>query len=65
MLPDWAFGLPMQRKYPMYLIRRGEVVPSRSHAIDAKSRALQELDDGRINAAQYQMIIDKADRVLR
>jgi len=65
MLPDWAFGLPMQRKYPMYLIRRGEVVPSRSHAIDAKARALQELDDGRINAAQYHMIIDKADEVMR
>lgn len=65
MLPDWAFGLPMQRKYPMYLIRRGSIVPSRSHAIDAKSRALEELDYGKINHAQYQMIVEKANEVLK
>jgi len=65
MLPDWAFGLPMQRKYPMYMMVDGDVVPSRSHAIDAKARAHQEFDVGRINRAQYEMIIDKANRLLQ
>lgn len=50
-----TFGLPGQRKYPM---------PDRSHAANAKSRAKQQLDAGRLSQGQYAKIIGKADRKL-
>ena len=49
------YGLPELRKYPM---------PDRKHAINAKARAKQQLDLGKLSQADYDRIIAKADRVL-
>lgn len=49
------FAEPAERKYP---------VPDKSHAANAKARAKQQLDRGRISQAQYDKICAKADSVL-
>ena len=53
-LRDTVFGLPSQRKYPLN---------DRPHAINAKARAKQQLDAGRITPAQYKTIVAHANRV--
>jgi hypothetical protein len=67
-LPSRAFGLPKQRKYPMYtrspMRPRGELTFSRTHAINAKGRAKWMLDEGTISDGQYNRIVRKADRLL-
>lgn len=50
-----TFGLPGQRKYPM---------PDREHAANAKSRAKQMLESGRLSQGSYSKIIAKANRKL-
>lgn len=64
-LPNRAFGLPSVRKYPVYQMRAGELVPSRTHAIAAKGRSKTALQRGEITAAQYKQIARKTDRVMR
>lgn len=65
-LPARAFGIPSSRKYPvMVLSRSGEAVPSKSHAVDAKGRAKEELEKGRIDSRQYNQIVRKADAAIR
>ncbi len=54
-LPKSDFGLPEERKYPM---------PDKSHARNAKSRASQQEEDGRISKSQKDKIDRKADRIL-
>jgi hypothetical protein len=54
-LKSSTFGLPGQRKYPM---------PDRSHAANAKARARQMLNRGRLSSGQYSRIVAKANRVL-
>jgi hypothetical protein len=54
-LPKSEFGLPEERKYPM---------PDKSHARNAKARASQAQDAGRITAAEEKKIDRKADKVL-
>lgn len=63
-LPDNAFGLPKQRKYPLYRLVNGKLVPDGSHAANAKARARQQFDRGNLTRAQYNRIVAKADRVL-
>ena len=53
--PKSDFGLPGQRKYPM---------PDRSHAANAKARAKQMLNAGRLSSSAYNKIIAKANRKL-
>lgn len=66
LLPDRAFGLPKERKYPVYrMARDGTLVPSGSHASNAKARAQQEYDKGNLSAAKLRQIDRKADRVLK
>lgn len=55
-LKKGTFGLPAQRKYPM---------PDKSHAANAKARARQMLNKGKITKAQYNQIIAKANRKLK
>lgn len=43
---------------------RSYPVPDRSHAANAKARAKQALDAGRLTPAQYQRVIAKANKVL-
>ncbi len=54
-LPASKFGEPKERKYPM---------ENRSHAANAKSRASQAVNAGRMSKAQESRIDAKADRVL-
>lgn len=50
-----VFGLPGQRKYPM---------PDRAHAANAKARARQMLNKGRLTSSAYKRIVAKANRKL-
>lgn len=54
-LPDRAFGLPEQRKYP---------IPDPAHAKNAKSRAKAALNKRRLSRSDYERIVRKADRVI-
>jgi hypothetical protein len=53
-LPKSDFAGP-GRSYP---------VPDRSHAINAKARARQQLNAGRLTRGQYKHIIEKANEAL-
>lgn len=54
-LPKGEFGEPGSRKYPM---------PDRSHAANAKARATQMVEKGKLSAGEAAKIKAKADRVL-
>ena len=54
--PDRDFGLPEQRKYPM---------PDAAHARNAKARASQAENAGKLSAADKTKIDNKANRVLK
>jgi hypothetical protein len=54
-LRDAVFGLPRQRKYPM---------PDKSHAANAKARASQQFNAGRLSASEKAEIDRKANRKL-
>ncbi len=54
-LPKSEFGLPGERKYPM---------PDKSHAANAKARATQAVDAGRMSPATAAKIKAKANRKL-
>ncbi len=64
-LPAKAFGIPSQRKYPMYRMIGGKAVPSKSHAVSAKARARTQFEKGTLTAAQFAAIDGKASRVIR
>lgn len=55
-LPEKKFALEDDRKYP---------VPDKSHATNAKARAKQQLDKGKLSAEEYREIVAKADKVLK
>lgn len=54
-VPTSEFGLPGSRKYPM---------PDRAHAANAKARATQMVDKGKLSASSAAKIRAKANRVL-
>lgn len=54
-LPKSDFGEPGDRKYPM---------PDWEHAANAKSRAKQQLDRGKISQSEYERIVAKANKVM-
>lgn len=54
-LPSSVFGMPSQRKYPM---------PDKSHAADAKGRATQMVNKGKLSPSQASAIRAKANKVL-
>jgi hypothetical protein len=54
-LPDSKFGLPEEHKYPM---------PDKAHARNAKARASQQQNAGRLTSAEERKIDRKADKVL-
>jgi hypothetical protein len=53
--PNSDFGLPEKRKFPM---------PDASHARNAKARASQAENAGKLSAADKKKIDSKADKVL-
>lgn len=54
-LPDSAFGLPGSRRYPM---------PTKQHAANAKARATQMVDAGKLSESSAAKIRAKANRIL-
>ena len=54
-LPKSSFGLPGKRAYPM---------PDKGHAADAKARASQQVNAGRMSKSTEAKIDAKANRVL-
>lgn len=54
-LPTNVFGLPGKRAYPM---------PDKSHAANAKARATQAVDSGRMSRSTASKIKAKANRIL-
>jgi len=64
-LPASAFALPSLRKFPLYKLIGGELLPSRSHAINAKARAQQSYNRGEISGSTLSSIDRKADRVIK
>ena len=55
-LPKSAFGLPGSRRYPM---------PTRKHAANAKARATQMYNKGKLSASSRSKINAKANRILK
>lgn len=53
-IPSSKFGLPSTRQYPIEDVL---------HAIDAKGRALQQLERGNLTPSQYRQIVRRADTV--
>ena len=53
-LKDDQFALP-GRRYP---------IPDKRHAQDAKARAKQMLDKGYLSKSEYDMVVERADKVL-
>lgn len=65
-LPARAFGLPGRRMFPMYRLGAGgELIPSGTHASDARGRARQAKDRGTITAREYNRVIAASNRVLK
>lgn len=54
-IPKSEFGMPGARKYPM---------PDKSHAANAKARATQEVEKGKLSSAAAARIRAKANRIL-
>ena len=54
-LPLTTFGLPGQRKYPM---------PDKAHAANAKARATQMAEKGKLSSSSKAKIDAKANRIL-
>jgi hypothetical protein len=54
-IPDSEFGLPGERKYPM---------PNKAHAANAKARATQMVEKGKLPSSSKAKIDAKANRIL-
>ena len=54
-LPSQTFGLPGKRAYPM---------PDKSHAANAKARATQMVNAGKLSPSSKSKIDAKANRIL-
>lgn len=55
-LPKGDFGLPGEKKYPM---------PDKSHAANAKARATQMEEKGKLSPSSKAKIDAKADKILK
>lgn len=65
-LPAHAFAIPSIRMFPLY--KRGPggtLLPSRTHAINAKGRAQQAYNRGDLSASTLRRIDREADRVIQ
>lgn len=54
-VPKSEFGLPGQKKYPM---------PDKAHAVNAKARAKQMYNKGKLSKSQLAQIDSKANKKL-
>jgi hypothetical protein len=55
-IPKKKFGLPGQKKYPM---------PDREHAANAKARATQMWETGKLSGSSREKIFAKANSILK
>ena len=55
-MPKSEFGLPAKKAYPM---------PDKSHAANAKARASQAVNEGRMSKSTKEKIDAKANKVLK
>ena len=55
-LPSSDFALPKERKYP---------IQDKSHAANAKARAQQQYDEGKLSKDKLEKIDKKANKVLK
>ena len=55
-LPEGKFGISRERKYPM---------PDASHAANAKARASQQYNAGKLSAGAKATVDRKADSILK
>ncbi|TAL08472.1 MAG: hypothetical protein EPO02_12845 [Nitrospirae bacterium] len=55
-IPKKEFGLPGEKKYPM---------PDRAHAANAKARATQMENEGKLSASSKSKIDAKANKILK
>ena len=63
-LPDSAFALPSQRKYPIKKLVNGKLVADPVHAANAKSRETQMAKRGKLSPESAARIRAKANRIL-
>lgn len=54
-VPASKFGLPKSKKYPM---------PDKPHAVNAKARATQMVDKGKLSTSSKKKIDAKANKIL-
>ena len=64
-LPAKAFALPSVRMFPLYKQVGGKLVPSKTHAINAKARATQAKNRGDLSASSARTIHKRADAVIK
>lgn len=55
-IPDSKFAIPSERKYP---------IQNKGHAANAKARAQQQYDEGRMSKGTLSKIDSKANKVLK
>jgi hypothetical protein len=55
-LPKSEFGMPGERKYPM---------PDKAHSVNAKARATQMVNKGKLSKDEEMKIDAKANKVLK
>lgn len=55
-LPKKEFGLPSERKYPM---------ENKAHAINAKARATQMQNKGKLSMSEKEKIDRKANKIIK
>ncbi len=55
-IPKKKFGLPGEKKYPM---------PDKAHAANAKARATQMVNKGKLSSSSKAKIDAKADKILK
>ncbi len=55
-IPKKEFGLPGSKKYPMN---------DKSHAVNAKARATQMVDKGKLSESSKEKIDAKANKIIR
>lgn len=64
-LPAKAFAQPTLRAFPLYKMSGGKLLPSKTHAVNAKARAQQAYNRGELSKSTLAMIDRKADRVIK
>lgn len=64
-VPKKSFGLPGKAGSAKQKAKSGNYpMPDRSHAANAKARAAQQRNAGRLSSSQYSQIVAKANRKL-